>query len=120
MPPALCRTQLGEVQGLLGGFTLGVTHLVFFGAYALALWYGSRRVAAGELDGGRVISIILACVLGGFSLGQVGWGPQRMCRCCGLASCCLQSAVCCCWCCCSPALPSLTKLHLLGSTGAVP
>ena len=64
------------MQGLLGGFTLGVTHLVFFGAYALALWYGSRRVAAGELDGGRVISIILACVLGSFSLGQVGWGPS--------------------------------------------
>lgn len=47
------REQLGEWQGLLAGFTLGATHLVFFGAYALALWYGARRVAAGAMDGGK-------------------------------------------------------------------
>ncbi|EFN57797.1 hypothetical protein CHLNCDRAFT_51094 [Chlorella variabilis] len=62
-------TKLGEWQGLLGGFTLGATHLTFFAAYALALWYGSRRVADGEMDGGKVWTIILSCVLGGFSLG---------------------------------------------------
>ncbi|PRW59338.1 ATP-binding cassette transporter [Chlorella sorokiniana] len=63
-------TKMGEWQGLLAGFTLGATHFVFFGAYALALWYGSQRVADGELDGGKVVSVILACVLGGFALGQ--------------------------------------------------
>ena len=52
--PPSPQLQMGEWQGLLAGFTLGATHLVFFGAYALALWYGSRRVADGELDGGKV------------------------------------------------------------------
>lgn len=115
--------QMGEWQGLLSGFTLGTTHLVFFGAYALALWYGARRVADGAMDGGKasaapgrhgmrrgriardahggglgpatgrrgtlqqpldtaaracprclpqVVTVILSCVMGGFSLGQVG------------------------------------------------
>lgn len=64
--------QVGEWQGVLAGFTLGATHLVFYCAYALSLWYGARRVASGALDGGRVISVLMACVLGGFSLGQVG------------------------------------------------
>lgn len=59
---------------MLAGFTLGATHLVFYCAYALSLWYGARRVAGGDLDGGRVISVLMACVLGGFSLGQVGCG----------------------------------------------
>lgn len=45
---------MGEWQGLLAGFTLGATHFVFFGAYALALWYGSQRVADGVSDGGKV------------------------------------------------------------------
>lgn len=45
---------MGEWQGLLAGFTLGATHFVFFGAYALALWFGSQRVADGESDGGKV------------------------------------------------------------------
>ena len=62
---------MGERQGLLAGVSLGTTHLVFFAAYALALWYGSVRVAAGHLDGGQVVSVIMACVLGGFALGQV-------------------------------------------------
>ncbi|KAI7841858.1 hypothetical protein COHA_004387 [Chlorella ohadii] len=65
-------TKMGEWQGLLAGFTLGATHFVFFGAYALALWYGSQRVADGVSDGGKVVSVILSCVLGGFALGQVG------------------------------------------------
>ena len=45
---------MGEWQGLLAGFSLGATHFVFFGAYALALWYGSQRVADGASDGGKV------------------------------------------------------------------
>ena len=46
--------QLGEWQGLLAGFTLGSTRLVFFCSYALAVWYGSTRVAAGSMTVGQV------------------------------------------------------------------
>lgn len=52
-PPPAAPLQLGERQGLLAGFTLGSTHLVFFAAYALAIWYGSGRVADGDMDTGK-------------------------------------------------------------------
>ncbi|PSC68810.1 ABC transporter B family member 1 [Micractinium conductrix] len=80
-------THLGERQGLLAGLTLGATHLVFNAFYALALWYGARRVASGALDGGRVVAVLLSCVFGGFYLGQspgtVGLEGTPLNGCCG-------------------------------------
>lgn len=43
--------QVGIWQGTASGFVLGFTHLVFFGAYGLALWFGSLRVADGVYTG---------------------------------------------------------------------
>lgn len=60
----------GKLQGLLGGLALGTTHFVFFASYALALWFGSRKVADGDYNGGKVINVILSAVLAGFALGQ--------------------------------------------------
>jgi hypothetical protein len=64
---------VGEKQGLLAGFTLGATHLVFFGAYALALWYGSRRVADGEMDGGKVGPSVPLFGLISAGCAMLGW-----------------------------------------------
>lgn len=44
--------QVGISQGFLGGLTMGVTNLVAFCAYALAMWYGGKRVADGAYNGG--------------------------------------------------------------------
>jgi len=66
---------MGEWQGMLAGFTLGATHVVFYGSYALAVWYGARRVADGDLNGGKFMTVMMSCILGGFQLGQVRvWG----------------------------------------------
>ena len=43
--------QVGVRQGFLGGVTVGVTNMTAFFAYALALWYGANRVAAGAYTG---------------------------------------------------------------------
>jgi hypothetical protein len=42
--------------------------------YALALWYGVQRIAVGKYDGGTVILVQIATLMGGFALGQV---PRR-------------------------------------------
>jgi ATP-binding cassette, subfamily B (MDR/TAP), member 1 len=54
----------GQLQGLLSGLTLGTTHFVFFGAYALALWFGSRKVADGDYTGGYCDWTLAACMVG--------------------------------------------------------
>lgn len=51
--------------------------------YAVALFYGSWRVSTGAYTGGQVINVILAVIMGGFSLGSVrpaGWGCTGGCH----------------------------------------
>lgn len=57
-------------QGMLSGVTMGVTSAVFSFAYAIAVWYGSTRVAKGAYSPGEVINVIFAAVMGGFALGM--------------------------------------------------
>lgn len=40
--------KMGIWQGLYSGFTVGFMNCTFLCAYALALWYGSTRVAANQ------------------------------------------------------------------------
>jgi hypothetical protein len=46
---------------------LGVVYV----SYAVALVYGAHRVAAGAYTGGMVLNVIMATIMGGFSLGMV-------------------------------------------------
>lgn len=50
-PHPLVCAQVGIKQGFLGGLVVGITNGVAFFAYALALWYGSTRVDAGDYTG---------------------------------------------------------------------
>ena len=43
--------QVGIRQGFLGGLVVGITNCAAFSAYALALWYGSTRIVAGDYTG---------------------------------------------------------------------
>lgn len=61
--------KVGRVQGLLGGLTVGMMQFVMFNSYALALWYGAQRVADGSYTGGQVLAVLIASLLGSFSLG---------------------------------------------------
>jgi ATP-binding cassette subfamily B (MDR/TAP) protein 1 len=41
-----------------------------FSAYAASLYYGATRVAAGSMSGGDVLAVMMAALLGAYSLGQ--------------------------------------------------
>lgn len=62
--------QVGIRQGLLTGLSLGSLNLVLFSAYAGSLYYGATRVAAGTMSGGDVLAVMMAALLGAYSLGQ--------------------------------------------------
>jgi ABC-type multidrug transport system fused ATPase/permease subunit len=62
--------QVGITQGLLTGLSLGSLNLVLFSAYAASLYYGATRVAAGAMSGGDVLAVMMAALLGAYSLGQ--------------------------------------------------
>lgn len=62
--------QVGIKQGLLTGLSLGSLNLVLFSAYAASLYYGATRVAAGAMSGGDVLAVMMAALLGAYSLGQ--------------------------------------------------
>eukprot|EP00887_Chlorella_sp_A99_P002677 scaffold6.g2677.t1 len=62
--------KVGIRQGFLGGLIVGSTNCVAYCGYALALWYGSTRIIAGTYNGGQVINVLFAALIGGFSLGQ--------------------------------------------------
>lgn len=63
-------SQVGIQQGLLTGLSLGCLNMVLFSAYAASLYYGATRVAAGTMSGGDVLAVMMAALLGAYSLGQ--------------------------------------------------
>ncbi|KAK9861269.1 hypothetical protein WJX84_002505 [Apatococcus fuscideae] len=62
--------KVGARSSLLSGFLVGSVQIGFLGSYALALWYGGTRIRAGAYDGGKVMNVLFAAIIGGFSLGQ--------------------------------------------------
>ncbi|CAG9460904.1 unnamed protein product [Pedinophyceae sp. YPF-701] len=64
--------RMGRVEGIVKGITLGALQFCFMGSFAIALFYGSFRVADGKISSGEVITVIFAGIIAGFSLGQAG------------------------------------------------
>ncbi|KAL2628544.1 hypothetical protein R1flu_013230 [Riccia fluitans] len=60
----------GFTFGCVNGFGIGLTLCLMFCSYGLAMWYGSRLVANGNLSGGTVIGVIFAIIMGGAAAGQ--------------------------------------------------
>lgn len=52
-------------SGLASGFGLGTILLIVFGAYGLAIWYGSKLILEQGYDGGKVINVIMSIMTGG-------------------------------------------------------
>ena len=71
--------QMGKRQGLVSGTSLGGMQFVMFCSYAVALFYGAHRIAMGAYTGGDVVNVIIAALLGSFSLGLVSRG-RRPCK----------------------------------------
>ncbi|CAO2170253.1 unnamed protein product [Urochloa humidicola] len=57
-------------EGALNGLGLGSVMAVLFCSYGLAVWYGSRLIVERGYNGGMIISIIMAVMIGAMSLGQ--------------------------------------------------
>ncbi|XP_048141166.1 ABC transporter B family member 9-like isoform X1 [Rhodamnia argentea] len=57
-------------QGLVSGTGLGVVLLIVFCTYGLAVWYGSKLIIEKGYNGGQIINVIMAIMVGGLSLGQ--------------------------------------------------
>ncbi|PNG99047.1 Multidrug resistance protein 1, partial [Tetrabaena socialis] len=54
----------------MGGASFGAIQFVMYGTYAVGLFFGAYRVAAGAYTGGQVLQVLIATLMGGFSLGQ--------------------------------------------------
>ncbi|CAO2208334.1 unnamed protein product [Urochloa humidicola] len=57
-------------EGALNGLGLGSVMAVLFCSYGLAVWYGSRLIVERGYNGGMIISVIMAVMIGAMSLGQ--------------------------------------------------
>ncbi|KAJ4967037.1 hypothetical protein NE237_018886 [Protea cynaroides] len=57
-------------EGLASGFGLGASMFVVFCSYSMAVWYGARMIIDRGYTGGAVINIIVALLMGSFSLGE--------------------------------------------------
>jgi len=65
--------QINTKAGFVIGLGFGVFMFILFSCYGLAFWYGSKMVHDGTdgMDGGRVLTVFLALVVGAMSLMQM-------------------------------------------------
>ncbi|XP_025814011.1 ABC transporter B family member 4-like isoform X2 [Panicum hallii] len=57
-------------EGAVNGLGLGSVMAILFCSYGLAVWYGSRLIVERGYNGGMIISVIMAVMIGAMSLGQ--------------------------------------------------
>ncbi|XP_071741605.1 ABC transporter B family member 11-like isoform X2 [Rutidosis leptorrhynchoides] len=63
--------QASVQEGLVVGVCSGIFVFFVFGCYALSIWFGGIMIVDKGYTGGQVINIVLAVLIGSFSLGQV-------------------------------------------------
>lgn len=59
---------VGIKIGMIKGGIIGSYLFITYAAYALAIWYGSLKIADGTYNGGTVVNVLFAAILGAFSL----------------------------------------------------
>jgi ATP-binding cassette, subfamily B (MDR/TAP), member 1 len=64
-----------RVKGILG-VMVGAMFVIIFWTYGLAFWEGSRLLVAGEADLAAILTIVLAIIIGAFSLGSIAPNVQ--------------------------------------------
>ncbi|GFR42553.1 hypothetical protein Agub_g3460 [Astrephomene gubernaculifera] len=62
--------RMGMRLAWLSGVSLGAVQFVMYGTYAVGLFFGAYRVAADDYTGGKVLMVLIATLMAGFSLGQ--------------------------------------------------
>lgn len=58
------------------GVMVGLMFLIIFWNYGLAFWQGSRFLVSGEADLAAILTIVLAIIIGAFSLGNIAPNGQ--------------------------------------------
>ncbi|XP_073138939.1 ABC transporter B family member 11-like [Henckelia pumila] len=58
-------------EGMAAGLGFGVSALVLFSSYALAVWFGTKMILHKGYSGGDVLNIMMAVLMGSLSLEQV-------------------------------------------------
>ena len=64
-----------RVKSMLG-VMVGLMFLIIFWNYGLCFWQGSRYLVAGEADLAQILTIVLAIIIGAFSLGNIAPNGQ--------------------------------------------
>ena len=62
--------RLGVYQKVLSGVGSGMATFVMYSTFAISLWYGTVLIRHGVLNGGTVMTVFFAVLMGGSSLGQ--------------------------------------------------
>ena len=58
------------------GVMIGLMFLIIYWNYGLAFWQGSRLLVAGDADLSAILTIVLAIIIGAFSLGNIAPNGQ--------------------------------------------
>ncbi|XP_062395061.1 ATP-binding cassette, sub-family B (MDR/TAP), member 4 [Sardina pilchardus] len=62
--------NLGVKKAITVNMAVGFTYSIMYMSYALAFWYGSTLIIAGEYTIGSVLTVFFAVIIGAFSIGQ--------------------------------------------------
>lgn len=69
---------LNEKKSLKTGLGFGLFFGLLFGFYALAFFYGAKLAFDGKMQGGDVLNVVFAVIIGAFSLINIGPSLQSM------------------------------------------
>ncbi|KXN65882.1 P-loop containing nucleoside triphosphate hydrolase protein [Conidiobolus coronatus NRRL 28638] len=61
----------GLKKAISMGIALGCIFCTIYLGYALAFWFGGRLISWGEADGGNIVSVFMAILIGTFSLANI-------------------------------------------------
>ncbi|XP_076869033.1 ATP-dependent translocase ABCB1 isoform X1 [Brachyhypopomus gauderio] len=62
--------NVGIKKAVTVNIAVGFTYFMIYMAYALAFWYGSTLIFAGEYSIGSLLTVFFAVIIGAFGLGQ--------------------------------------------------
>lgn len=62
--------RMGIKKAMSSNIAMGFTFLMIYLSYALAFWYGSTLILAGEYSIGSVLTVFFVVLIGAFSIGQ--------------------------------------------------
>ncbi|XP_068179994.1 ATP-dependent translocase ABCB1 isoform X2 [Antennarius striatus] len=69
--------NMGIKKAISANVAMGATFLMIYLSYALAFWYGSTLILAGEYTIGAVLTVFFVVIIGAFTVGQASPNIQN-------------------------------------------